>query len=113
MSAIARSHGSRSCAEDACSPGESKNEKGPAIGAEDACTPDSVQASEEAVVVISLGHASRHTSLRRCSIRRAGECSRKNTSRAVLLQVGFTRARVTAKRRALLPHDFTLTATFA
>ena len=30
--------------------------------------------------------------------------------RAVLLQVGFTRARVTAERRALLPHDFTLTA---
>ncbi|MEA2786473.1 MAG: hypothetical protein QOF71_2577, partial [Candidatus Eremiobacteraeota bacterium] len=32
-----------------------------------------------------------------------------DTNRAVLLQVGFTRARVTAERRALLPHDFTLT----
>jgi len=41
--------------------------------AEDACTPDSVKASEEAVVVISLGPASRPTSLRRCSFRRAGD----------------------------------------
>jgi len=29
--------------------------------------------------------------------------------RAILLQVGFTRARVTAVLRELLPHDFTLT----
>jgi hypothetical protein len=28
--------------------------------------------------------------------------------RAILLQVGFTRDRVTADRRALLPHDFTI-----
>src|SRR6516164_6869338 len=31
-------------------------------------------------------------------------------SRAVLLQVGFTRDRVTAVLRELLPHDFTLTS---
>ena len=31
-------------------------------------------------------------------------------ARAILLQVGFTRARVTATLRELLPHDFTLTA---
>ena len=29
-------------------------------------------------------------------------------NRAILLQVGFTRARVTAQLRELLPHDFTL-----
>src|SRR5271165_2324500 len=30
--------------------------------------------------------------------------------RAILLRVGFTRDRVTADRRELLPHDFTLTS---
>ncbi len=40
--------------------------------AEDACTPDSVKASEEAVVVISLGPPSPATSLRRWLVRRAG-----------------------------------------
>ena len=29
-------------------------------------------------------------------------------NRAILLRVGFTRARVTARLRELLPHDFTL-----
>src|SRR5579884_2110987 len=47
----------------------------------------------------------------RCDVARsAGPAASSRTYRAVLLQVGFARARVTAVRRALLPHDFTLTA---
>jgi len=37
-----------------------------------------------------------------------GAPASRRTDRAILLQVGFTRARVTATPRELLPHDFTL-----
>jgi hypothetical protein len=39
---------------------------------------------------------------------RPGRPPRERGYRAILLQVGFTRARVSADRRELLPHDFTL-----
>ncbi len=43
----------------------------------------------------------------RCDVAR-GTGRPPMTNRAILLQVGFTRARVTATLRELLPHDFTL-----
>ena len=58
-------------------------------------------------MTISLGCALPRTSVRRGSLGRAVPLFRGY--RAVLLQVGFTRARVTATLRELLPPDFTLT----
>jgi len=57
-------------------------------------------------MAISLGRALLHASVRRNSVGRAVRSLRSN--RAVLLQVGFTRARVSAGLRELLPPDFTL-----
>ncbi len=56
---------------------------------------------------ISLGRPSPDASLRCDSFGRAAQPRRAH--RAILLQVGFTRARVSAELRELLPHDFTLT----
>lgn len=56
---------------------------------------------------ISLGRPSPAASLRCDSFGRAAQP--RGAHRAILLQVGFTRARVTAELRELLPHDFTLT----
>ena len=39
---------------------------------------------------------------------RPGRPPREGGWRAILLQVGFTRGRVSVDRRELLPHDFTL-----
>jgi hypothetical protein len=71
-----------------------------------ACKPDSVWL-RRAAAIISLGHASPRASMQRSSCGRAVR-GREGHYRAVLLQVGFTRARVTATLRELLPHDFTL-----
>ena len=54
-------------------------------------------------MTISLGRALPSASVRCGSFGRA-----VRYDRAILLQVGFTRARVTAQLRELLPHDFTL-----
>ena len=74
--------------------------------AEYACKPDSVPTGW--AMTISLGRALPNASLRLCSCGRA-----VRMDRAVLLQVGFTRARVSARLREPLPHDFTLTPTLA
>jgi len=76
--------------------------------AEDACTPDSVPPEgggrhlSGAGLTVDLDATLLVPPGRR-------EFAEANSIRAVLLQVGFTLARVTAERRALLPHDFTLT----
>ena len=61
------------------------------VDAEYACKPDSVPTS--AAVTISLGRALPSASVRCCSF---GRAVRLCENRAILLQVGFTRARVTA-----------------
>src|SRR5579863_8690495 len=55
-------------------------------------------------MTISLGRPLPGASMRRSSLD-----GQSIFDRAVLLRVGFTRARVTARLREPLPHDFTLT----
>jgi hypothetical protein len=69
-----------------------------------ACKPDSV--SPCGAAAISLGRVLPRASVRCSSSGRAAQS--RGTVRAILLRVGFTRARVTATLRELLPHDFTL-----
>jgi len=79
--------------------------------AEHAYKPDSVPTGW--VMTISLGRTSPCTSMRHSSLGRAVRLRSRaaiGVDRAVLLQVGFARACVTAALRELLPHDFTLAA---
>ncbi len=80
--------------------------------AEYACKPDSVLKLR-----LSDDHLSGAERCRspRCDLARADgqSVSITGTCRAILLQVGFTRTRVTATSRELLPHDFNLTAAAA
>jgi len=64
-------------------------------------------------VAVTGGLVATLARVRRAGVRRPPGVSSRPPAvdRAVLLQVGFTRARVSAERRALLPHDFTLAAT--
>jgi hypothetical protein len=75
-----------------------------AVGRKCACKPDPV--SPCGAAAISLGPTSPCASVRCSSSGRATQS--RGTIRAILLRVGFTRARVTATLRELLPHDFTL-----
>ena len=62
----------------------------------------------QAVVIISLGPPLPETSVRWCSLGRAGPRARGAACERSCFRWGLPRDRVTANRRELLPHDFTL-----